>query len=81
MGVRGVLSNISRIISLFRNDVIFQHKEFSLMREELMTIAPDTYISAAVIDVWCTITNKNEQFRAPHSPCRYFATTDVCVSV
>lgn len=63
------------------NEVIFEHNGSFLMREEMMTMAPDCYISCSVMDIWSIITNKNEQFRARHSPCRFFATTNVCVSV
>ncbi|KAH6827467.1 hypothetical protein C2S53_002504 [Perilla frutescens var. hirtella] len=59
-------------------EIVYSDGRVNFRRKEMETLAADTYINAAVIDVWSTILNHNEKYKAKASPQRFFATTFPC---
>lgn len=63
---------------MISDEVLYSNSHIKLKRKEFLTLGPNKFVSRGIIDVWSMIANQKEEYRAPSSPLRFFATTNVC---
>lgn len=58
----------------YKNDVVYNDSVVSLIRSEVKTLEPDTYVATGVINAWSSHLNTLENYSSQDSPFRFFFT-------
>jgi len=69
------------ILSANRTRIIFKHGAYAMIWDDMLSLNKNEEIKVGIIDAWSAILNQKEKARSSSSPCRFFASTFVCVSL
>nr|GMD60403.1 uncharacterized protein LOC109155335 [Ipomoea batatas] len=61
--------------------IIFKHGAYAVIWDDMLSLNKNEEIKVGIIDAWSAILNQKEKARSNSSPCRFFASTFVCVIV
>nr|GMD81317.1 uncharacterized protein LOC109162486 [Ipomoea batatas] len=62
-----------------RTRIIFKHGPYAVIWDDMLSLNKNQEIKVGIIDAWSAILNQKEKTRSSSSPCRFFASTFVCL--
>nr|GMC68121.1 uncharacterized protein LOC109155335 [Ipomoea batatas] len=62
-----------------RTRIIFKHGAYAVIWDDILSLNKNEEIKVGIIDAWSAILNQKEKARSSNSPCRFFASTCVCL--
>nr|GLL42144.1 uncharacterized protein LOC109155623 isoform X3 [Ipomoea trifida] len=59
--------------------IIFKHGAYAVIWDDMLSLNKNEEIKVGIIDAWSAILNQKGKARSSSSPCRFFASTFVCL--